>query len=62
MEYWIKVVFPDNQELLVKDTTRHHINDELDALEIESLSGAIMVPMKQIKYISCDPKIFKKKD
>jgi hypothetical protein len=62
MEYWIKVVFVDNQELIVKDTLRHNISDELDALEIESSSQVIVVPMKQIKYISCDSKIFKKRE
>lgn len=60
MEYLIKVVFVDNQELIVKDAVRHNISDELDALEIESPSEVTVVPMKQIKYISCDAKIFKK--
>ena len=36
MQYWVKVVFADNQELMVKDAIRHTISDDLEVLEIYS--------------------------
>ena len=54
MQYWVKVVFADNQELLVKDAIRHTISEDMEVLEVDSAKEVIIVPMKQIKYIACD--------
>ncbi len=54
MQYWVKVVFADNQELMVNDAVRHTISDDMEVLEVDTPKEVIIVPMKQIKYISCD--------
>ena len=56
--YWVKVVFTDNQELLVKDAIRHTISEDMEVLEVDSAKEVIIIPMKQIKYISCDATVF----
>jgi hypothetical protein len=56
--YWIKVVFTDNQELFVKDAIRHTISEDMEVLEVDSAREVIIIPMKQIKYISCDATVF----
>lgn len=61
MEYWVKVVFADNQELLVRDAIRHTISEDMEVLEVDSAKQVIIVPMKQIKYIACDATVFGKK-
>ena len=61
MQYWVKVVFADNQELLVKDAIRHTISEDMEVLEVDSAKEVIIVPMKQIKYISCDATVFAQK-
>ena len=61
MQYWVKVVFTDNQELMVKDAVRHTISDDMEILEVDTPIEVIIVPMKQIKYISCDATVFAKK-
>lgn len=58
MQYWVKVIFTDNQELLVKDAIRHTISDDMEVLEVDSPQEVIIIPMKQIKYISCDATVF----
>ena len=58
MQYWVKVVFVDNQELTVKDAIRHTISEDMEVLEVNSAKEVIIVPMKQIKYISCDATVF----
>lgn len=58
MTYWIKVVFTDNQELFVKDAIRHTISEDMEVLEVDSAREVIIIPMKQIKYISCDATVF----
>ena len=58
MQYWVKVVFADNQELLVKDAIRHTISEDMEVLEVDSAKEVIIVPMKQIKYIACDATVF----
>lgn len=60
MPYWLKVVFVDNQEMLLKDAEKHFISDDLEVLEVTTSDQVIIVPVRQIKYISCDNKIFKK--
>ena len=46
MEYWLKVVFVDNQELALENTQKHFISDDLEVLEtakpaIEDLTDGI---------------------
>ena len=61
MTYWVKVVFVDNQELLVKDAIRHTISEDMEVLEVDTAREVTIIPMKQIKYISCDATVFDKK-
>jgi hypothetical protein len=56
--YWVKVIFTDNQELLVKDAVRHTISEDMEVLEVDSAKEVIIIPMKQIKYIACDATVF----
>ncbi len=58
MQYWVKVVFTDNQELMVNDAVRHTISDDMEVLEVDTPKEVIIIPMKQIKYISCDATVF----
>ena len=61
MVYWVKVVFTDNQELLVKDAVRHTISEDMEVLEVDSAKEVIIIPMKQIKYLACDAAVFASK-
>ena len=61
MVYWVKVVFADNQELLIKDAIRHTISDDMEVLEVDSAKEVVIIPMKQIKYIACDAQVFASK-
>ena len=61
MQYWVKVVFLDNQELFVNDAIRHTISDDMEVLEVDSAKEVIIVPMKQIKYVACDATVFSTK-
>jgi hypothetical protein len=61
VQYWVKVVFADNQELLVKDAIRHTISEDMEVLEVDSAKEVLIIPMKQIKYIACDATVFDKK-
>ena len=61
MEYWVKVVFTDNQELMVKDAVRHTISDDMEILEVDTAKEVIIIPMKQIKYVACDATVFAQK-
>ena len=58
MQYWVKVVFTDNQELMVNDAVRHTISDDMEILEVDTPTEVIIIPMKQIKYFSCDATVF----
>lgn len=60
MLYRLKVVFVDNNELEWQNTEKHGFSDDLELFEITTAEEIIVVPLKQIKYISCDSKIFKK--
>lgn len=62
MEYWLKVVFVDNQELLLEKVEKHFISDDLEVLEVTTSKEVLIVPVRQIKYISCDSKIFKNRE
>lgn len=61
MQYWVKVVFTDNQELMVSDALRHTISDDMEILEIDTPKEVIIVPLKQLKYFSCDAAVFSNK-
>ncbi len=58
MQYWVKIVFTDNQELMVKDAVRHTISDDMEVLEVDTPTEVFIIPMKQIKYLSCDATVF----
>ena len=59
LQYWLKVIFVDNQELKLENTEKHFISDDLEVLEITTSDEVVIIPVRQIKYISCDSKIFK---
>ena len=61
MQYWVKVVFTDNQELMVSDPLRHTISDDMEILEIDTPKEVIIIPLKQLKYFSCDAAVFSNK-
>ena len=61
MQYWVKIVFVDNQELIVKGAIRHTISDDMEVLEVDSAKEVIIIPMKQIKYLACDATVFANK-
>ncbi len=61
MQYWVKVVFTDNQELMVSDALRHTISDDMEILEIDTPKEVIIIPLKQLKYFSCDAAVFSQK-
>lgn len=61
MQYWVKVVFTDNQELMVSDAARHTISDDMEILEIDTPKEVIIIPLKQLKYFSCDAAVFSNK-
>ncbi len=60
MLYRLKVVFVDNQELELENTEKHGFSDDLELFEITTVDEVLVIPLNQIKYISCDAKIFKK--
>ncbi len=62
MAYWLKVVFVDNNELYLEDTEKHYISDDLELLEVTTAREVIMVPMRQIKYVSCDAAVFRERE
>ena len=41
------------------DTEKHFISDDLEVLEVTTAKEVLIVPVRQIKYIACDSKIFK---
>ena len=61
MQYWVKVVFTDNQELMVSDALRHTISDDMEILEIDTPKEVIIILLKQLKYFSCDAAVFSNK-
>lgn len=58
MQYWVKVVFIDNKELEFKDAIRHTISDDMEIFEIDTAKEVTIIPLKQIKYFSCDAVVF----
>ena len=59
MQYRLKIVFTDSQELILEDTEKHDFSDDLELFEVTTTDEILVVPLKQIKYIACDSKIFK---
>ena len=60
MQYQLKIIFVDNQELILDTTQKHRFSDDLELFEVTTSEEIFVVPLKQIKYISCDVKIFQK--
>ena len=58
MQDWVKVIFIDNIELEFKDAVRHTISDDMEILEIDTPTEVTIIPLKQIKYFSCDAGVF----
>jgi len=59
MQYRLKIVFVDGQELILENTEKHGFSDDLELFEVTTADEIFVVPLKQIKYIACDSKIFK---
>ena len=59
MQYRLKIVFTDSQELILEDTEKHGFSDDLELFEVTTTDEIFVVPLKQIEYIACDSKIFK---
>jgi hypothetical protein len=59
MQYRLKIVFVDNNELELSETEKHGFSDDLELFEVTTSTEIYVIPLKQIKYISCDAKIFK---
>ena len=59
MQYRLKIVCVDGQELVLETTEKHGFSDDLELFEVTTADEIFVVPLKQIKYISCDSKIFK---
>ena len=60
MLYRLKIVFVDNEEVVFNNTEKHGFSDDLELFELTTGDEVLVVPIKQIKYISCDSKIFDK--
>jgi len=60
MQYQLKIVFVVNQELILDTTQKLGFSDDLELFEVTTSEEIFVVPLKQIKYISCDAKIFQK--
>ena len=58
MQYQLKIVFIDNQKLTLDTTQKHGFSDDLELFEVTTAEEIFVIPLKQIKYISCDAKIF----
>jgi len=61
VEYWVRVVLTDKEELVYNNVVRHTISDDMEILEIDTPKEVIIIPMRQVKYMSCDAGIFQKK-
>ena len=59
MQYKLKIVFVDNRELILENTEKHGFSDDLELFEVTTADEIFVIPLKQIKYIVCDSKIFK---
>ena len=59
MQYRLKIVFVDSQELILETTEKHGFSDDLELFEVTTADEIFVSPLKPIKYIACDSKIFK---
>ena len=59
MQYRLKIVFVDSQELILETTEKHGFSDDLELFEVTTSDEIFVIPLKQIKYIASDSKIFK---
>lgn len=59
MQYRLKIVFVDNEELALEKTEKHGFSEDLELFEVTTADEIFVVPLKQIKYISCPSTIFK---
>ena len=59
MQYRLKIVFVDGQELILETTEKHGFSDDLELFEVTTTDEIFVIPLKQIKFIACDSKIFK---
>lgn len=59
MLYRLKIVFVDNEQLVLENTEKHGFSDDLELFEVTTVEDILVIPIKQIKYISCEAKIFK---
>jgi len=57
----VKIVFTDNQEVMINNAVRHTISDDMEVLEIDTPQEVMIIPIKQLKYFSCDATVFAKK-
>jgi hypothetical protein len=46
---------------MVKDAVRHTISEDMEVLEIDTPREVTIIPVKQIKYVSCDATVFNSK-
>ena len=53
MQYRLKIVFVDSQELILENTEKHGFSDDLELFEVTTTDEIFVVPLKQIKYIAC---------
>ncbi len=60
MLYQLNIVFVDGEKLVLDTTQKHGFSDDLELFEVTTSEEIFVVPLKQIKYISCDAKIFQK--
>jgi len=61
VQYWVKIVFTDNQEVMINNAVRHTISDDMEVLEIDTPQEVMIIPIKQLKYFTCDATVFAKK-
>ena len=52
MQYRLKIVFVDSQELILENTEKHGFSDDLELFEVTTTDEIFVVPLKQIKYLS----------
>jgi hypothetical protein len=51
----------DKEELRYNNVIRHTISDDMEILEIDTPKEVVIIPMRQVKYMTCDAGIFQQK-
>lgn len=54
-------MFVENQALMGHDAVRHTISDDMEVLDMDTPEDAMIIPMKYLKYLSCDATVCAKK-